>query len=116
MKDFYIARIVVGCLNRARETSTLAYVVMPDHVHWMLQLQSDKPLSAIVQAAKSASAHAINRRIGRQGCVWQSGFHDHAVRNHEALRALARYITANPLRAGIVKSVGDYPHWDAVWI
>ncbi len=29
---------------------------------------------------------------------------------------IARYIIANPLHAGLVKQVGDYPFWDAVWL
>ncbi|MFV3290267.1 transposase, partial [Pseudomonas sp. NY11955] len=29
---------------------------------------------------------------------------------------VARYIVANPIRAGLVSRVGDYPHWDAVWL
>ena len=32
------------------------------------------------------------------------------------LRDVARYIVANPLRAGLVERVGDYPYWDAVWL
>jgi putative transposase len=32
------------------------------------------------------------------------------------LRNLARYVVANPLRAGLVDSIRDYPHWDAVWL
>ena len=31
-------------------------------------------------------------------------------------RAAARYIVANPLRAGLVKQIGDYPLWDAIWL
>jgi len=38
------------------------------------------------------------------------------MRKEEDLQALARYIVANPLRAGLVKRVGDYPHWDAMWL
>ena len=34
----------------------------------------------------------------------------------EDLVAVARYIVANPVRAGLVKNVRDYPHWDAVWL
>jgi hypothetical protein len=37
------------------------------------------------------------------------------IRREEDLVSIARYIVANPLRAGIVKSVREYPHWDAVW-
>jgi hypothetical protein len=32
------------------------------------------------------------------------------------LLAMARYIVANPLRAGIAHSLADYPHWDAIWL
>jgi hypothetical protein len=30
--------------------------------------------------------------------------------------AVARYIIGNPVRAGIVTQVGDYPLWDAIWV
>jgi putative transposase len=56
----------------------------------------------------------------RAGCtphrLWQKGYHDRAIRREEDLLAVARYIVANPLRAGLVKRVGDYPLWDAVWL
>jgi hypothetical protein len=29
---------------------------------------------------------------------------------------MARYIIANPLRAGLVDRIGDYPLWDAMWL
>jgi hypothetical protein len=67
-------------------------------------------ISAIVGAVKAVTAH----RLG--GPVWQGGFRDHAVRHEEYLAALARYIVANPLRAGLVEPIGDYPHWDAAWL
>ena len=44
------------------------------------------------------------------------GLHDHAVRSDEDFRALARYVVANPLRAGLVSQIGDYPLWDAAWL
>ncbi len=48
--------------------------------------------------------------------VWQHGFFDRAVRRECNLIALSRYIVANPLRAGLVEEIGDYPLWDAVWM
>jgi hypothetical protein len=38
------------------------------------------------------------------------------LRRDEDLRAVARYVILNPVRAGLVQRVGDYPHWDAVWL
>jgi hypothetical protein len=50
------------------------------------------------------------------GNIWQRGFFDRAIRKDDDLLGIARYIVANPLRAGIVDSVGDYPLWDAMWL
>lgn len=95
--------------------STLAFVLMPDHLHWLVQLHGG-PLSDLARRFKSRSAAAINHANATPGVrLWQAGFHDHAVRDGQDIRALARYIVANPLRAGLADSVGDYPHWDAAW-
>ena len=65
---------------------------------------------------KGASARALNDRLGRHGALWQPGFYDHALRKDEDRLGTARYIVANPLRAGLVQRLGDYPHWDSVWL
>ncbi len=89
---------------------------MPDHVHWLLELAERGSLSSIVQQCKSVSAHGINKHLNRRGKVWQAGFHDHALRTEESLIAAARYIVANPIRAGLCDRIEEYPHWDAIWI
>ncbi|MCQ4307927.1 transposase [Pseudomonas stutzeri] len=93
----------------------LAWVVMPDHLHWLVQLEAGS-LNQLMQRLKSRSAIALNRLHGTRGAIWQKGYHDRAVRNEEDLRNVARYIVANPLRAGLVKRIGDYPFWDAAWL
>ena len=45
-----------------------------------------------------------------------SSHHDRAVRHDHDLRALARYVIGNPLRAGLCDRIGDYPFWDAAWL
>ncbi len=110
--DLGAARTLIHCLRGSDDqgrTETLAFVVMPDHLHWLFVLQSGT-LSDAMGAVKSVSAHQLGRRI------WQPGYYDHGVRTEEDLRTLARYIVANPLRAGLVGHLGDYPHWDAVWL
>jgi putative transposase len=115
--DIHLGRIVVNTLRKESEhTRTLAYVVMPDHLHWLVQLESDIRLGVLMQRVKSVSSHDINRHRNRKGPVWQPRYHDHAIRREEDIRALARYVIANPLRAGLVSSVGDYPLWDAAWL
>ena len=99
-----------------QEVTTLAFVVMPDHVHWLVQLGEGDDLASTINKMKSRSALKINRRLGRTGRVWQRGYFDRGIRSGEDLVAVARYIVANPLRAGIVADIGKYPHWDAVWV
>jgi REP element-mobilizing transposase RayT len=115
--NIFLGRIVVGTLiNESIRAKTLAYVVMPDHLHWLIQLEAGIPLGSVMQAVKSVSGHRINRYLGQKGRVWQSRYHDHAVRREEDIRALACYVIGNPLRAGLVNTINDYPLWDAIWL
>lgn len=96
-------------LQAEGKAETLCYVLMPDHLHWLMVLH-DGELSKIMQLLKGRTAHAIGHAL------WQDNYHDHAVRTEEDLHKLARYIVANPLRANLVEYIGDYPLWDAVWL
>ena len=117
--DFASARLLVAemrSLHEEERVSSLAWVIMPDHLHWLFQLGERETLSAIVKRIKARSAIAIGQLIGRGQPIWQRGYYDHAVRRDEDIQAMARYIVANPLRAGLVKHIGDYPLWDAIWL
>ena len=112
--DWCVGRLVARALA-CSPVNTLAWVLMPDHLHWLLQLR-DTTLGQVVGEMKSRSARSVNAGLARTGKVWQKGFHDHAVRAEENLREMARYVIANPLRAGLVNNIGDYPLWDACWL
>jgi putative transposase len=49
-------------------THTLAYVVMPDHLHWLVELKTGC-LSDVMRRIKSRSAIDINRRLGGKGKI-----------------------------------------------
>ena len=111
--DFRAARQLIRKLHHeahAPIATTLAYVVMPDHLHWLIQLGEVESLSRCVQRIKSMATHAIGPGL------WQRGFHDRAARQEDDLASMARYIVSNPVRAGLVSRVGAYPHWDAIWV
>lgn len=112
-------RLVVAEMRRLHDVGyveSLAWVLMPDQVHWLFQLGSKAPLSEVMKLFKARSARQINRLRVRQGAVRQKAFHDHALREEEDVRDVARYIVANPLRAHIVERLGDYSLWDATWL
>ena len=84
--NLYLGRIVVRVLHDPATTAcatTLAYVVMPDHLHWPLQLHSGSDLSEVVWAVKGRSSFEINRARGVRSRVWQPKFHDRALRSDE---------------------------------
>ena len=117
-QSWQTGRLLVAELRKAsehRQIESLAWVVMPDHLHWLM-IPADDPLEVLMRRVKSCSARSINSAKGTSGPVWQSGYHDHAMRRKEDLVTTARYIIANPLRAGIVKDVGDYPLWDCIYL
>lgn len=116
--DWQIGRQLVQVLRAADAaglSETLAFVVMPDHVHWLFGLGETAEISALMRLVKGQSSHRIGLVSGRHG-LWQKGFHDHAARRDEDVQAMARYVVANPLRAGLVKNLADYPLWDAIYL
>ena len=110
--DFYLARKIINTIKHSDTlgyTTTLAFVIMPDHIHWLIQLSDKVTLQQVIRSMKSQTAKMVGKPI------WQAGYYDHAIRKDEDVANIARYIIANPIRAGLVKKVGDYPHWDAVY-
>ena len=115
--DLYLGRYFIkAMMKESTSVETLAYVLMPDHFHWLLQCGEKGDICESIGRVKSISAHHINKRLGRSGKLWQDSFYDHACRKEDVLVPVARYIVANPLRAGLVNSLADYSFWDAVWI
>jgi len=115
--DFISARLLICSMMNLEQKGLLtsqAFVVMPDHIHWLVELK-DKSLSTIMNQLKGASARRIQQYRGSAGHLWQAGFHDHVLRRDEDLIAVGRYIVDNPVRAGLVTRAMDYPHWDAIW-
>jgi REP element-mobilizing transposase RayT len=117
--DLAAGRLLIGEMRRlhdAGEVQSLAFVVMPDHLHWLFVLGEGLKLSAVMHRLKGRSSFRLGRAFGLSGPLWQRAYHDHAVRGEEDVRRIARYIVANPLRRGLVDAIGDYGVWGAVWV
>ena len=87
-----------------------AYCFMPDHVHLLVQgTREDANRKSFLSRAKQYSGFYFRRETGRT--LWQRYGHERVLRNDEDTATAARYIINNPLRAGIVQDVRDYPFW-----
>jgi putative transposase len=112
-------QILLDEMNRstlAGSCVTLAYVIMPDHLHWLLELGEGCSLSQIIKRVKGSAARRINAVRLSTGRLWQPGFHDHAIRDYQAIEPIANYVLNNPVRAGLVKYPEDYPFKYSVWL
>jgi REP element-mobilizing transposase RayT len=117
--DFHVASEAVRAFHQPLvldDALLLAWVLMPDHVHWLLEMGRGMSMERVVARMKSASGVRANRVLSRAGPLWQPAFHDRALRREDDLRSVARYIVANPLRAGLVERIGDYPFWNCAWL
>ena len=94
----------------------LAWTLMPDHWHGLVELHPRDQLPSLIGRLKGLSAHHLRKAHSQLGWIWARAYHDHALRTEEDLVGAARYIAMNAVRAGIVQQVGQYPFWDAVWI
>ena len=117
-QDSILASILIEETKHQEDTGdciSLAFVAMPDHFHWLMQLTGTRTLQEIVGSLKGRSARRINLVRGSSTRVWEAGFHDHALRVEEAIENIANYLLLNPVRAGLVAEFDEYPHWYSVW-
>lgn len=76
-----------------------AFVVMPDHVRGILLLRrrSITPIGLVVRCFKFAAKKRINLLRGTPGeAVWQSRYHEQAIRDAKAMETMRRYVTTIP--------------------
>ena len=94
--------------RRARENFNVAlgrYVIMPDHVHLFVRGGRNFRLSSWIGGLKRAISVSL-----KSPTLWQPGFFDHILRTDESYAEKWNYVRENPVRAGLVKSVGDWPY------
>jgi REP-associated tyrosine transposase len=83
---------------------------MPDHAHLLVAGgDPDADFKRFARLAKQRSGWRYKRKRGQP--LWQEGYHERVLRADEDSPAVARYILGNPLRAGLVRAVEDYPFW-----
>jgi putative transposase len=88
--------------------AVLAYCFMPDHVHLLVQGQADpSDCRRFISRAKQLSGFHYKRRFGV--ALWQRYGYERTLRSEDTTLSVARYILENPVRAGLVERVEDYP-------
>ena len=91
----------------------LAWCVMPNHVHAMIETHEGFPLPAVLHSWKSFIANQANKLLGRHGEFWQREYSDRYIRNAEHYQQAVAYIEENPVKAGLVRLKTNWPRSSA---
>jgi len=85
------------------------FVVMPDHLHLLIEIDSEMTIEKAMQLVKGRFSYRLKQEYGVLGEVWQRGFSEKQVMDAEAMEKCREYIAHNPVKAGLVESVDEYP-------
>jgi REP element-mobilizing transposase RayT len=111
LRDPRIARIVEDALLHfdGVRYRLIAWVIMPNHVHVLIEVFEGYSLGRIVHSWKSYTANKANQILGRSGQFWFREYFDRYIRDERHLGNAVEYIHDNPVNAGLVKAPEDWP-------
>ena len=85
-----------------RRYELLAWVVMPNHVHVLVQTWQT-PLARVIQSWKRFVAREANKLLGREGAFWEREYWDTYMRDETQVAKARRYTERNPVKAKLVR-------------
>jgi REP element-mobilizing transposase RayT len=91
-----------------REYRLQAWVVMPNHVHLVVDVW-DVPLGKLINGWKGKCSREANNLLGRRGAFWQEDYYDTLVRDEAHLKRAIRYTEQNPTKAFLAKAAREWP-------
>jgi REP element-mobilizing transposase RayT len=87
----------------------IAWVIMPNHVHVLIEQMEGFRLDGILHAWKSFTANRINTLCGLRGKLWAREYYDRFIRDPAHFESAVAYIRNNPVKAGLVARAEDWP-------
>jgi REP element-mobilizing transposase RayT len=110
LRDERVAALVADALRHfdGERYRLPAGVVMPNHVHALVQPLPGFALEGILHSWKSFTAHAANKLLGRDGEFWQRESYDHWVRDEAEAAHYRRYIEDNPVAARLCARADEW--------
>ncbi len=115
--DYRVAQMVEDDLLSFDGTAfrLSAWVVMPNHIHFLGTRFETANLAGIMQSFKSLTSHKANKFLSRRGHFWMADYYDRYIRNADHFVNSIRYIENNPVKAGLCKRPEDWPFSSARW-
>jgi REP element-mobilizing transposase RayT len=110
LKDPVIASTVGNALKHFDGTRyrLLSWVIMPNHVHVLIEQMGGHPLGDVIHSWKSFTATTANKLLARKGAFWAPDYFDRYIRDQAHFDAAVHYIHENPVKAGLVPRAGEW--------
>lgn len=114
-----LLRAVVRKVKKAHPFTIHAFVVLPEHLHCVLELPAGdcdftlrwrlikSEFSKLLPLTERRSAVRVRR--GERG-IWQRRFWEHAIRDEADYNAHINYVHINPVKHGLVRCVKEWPY------
>jgi len=117
LKDPRIAETVQKALLKfdGQRYRMHAWVVMPNHVHVLFTPLENYSMSSILHSWKSFTANQANKMLERTGDFWHTDYFDRYIRNEEHYHTTVQYVESDPVRAGLCKTVHEWPFGSAAF-
>jgi putative transposase len=114
-----LLREAVRMVRAAHSFTIHAWVVLPDHLHCVIELPiGDADFALRWRLIKSHFSKLLPKtellsttrvRRGERG-IWQRRYWEHLIRDEKDFSAHIDYVHINPLKHGLVKKVSDWPY------
>ena len=91
--------------------SLIAFVIIPNHVHLLLQSDFGFDISTIMKGIKDVSAKKINQNNSTSGSIWLNESFDRIIRNDSELFEKLKYMLDNPVKWNLITNGWDYEGW-----
>jgi putative transposase len=90
----------------AHKARIYAYVLMPEHVHLLM---NEPPAILLGQFLKSLKQETSRKLKGEREHFWQARYYDRNIRGSDELSEVIHYIHQNPMKRGLACAPADYP-------
>lgn len=119
VRNIDLLRAIVAKVKRKHPFTIDAWVVLPDHMHCVIELpEGDDDFAKRIMLIKMLFSKGVPRKERRTNIrlkrrergIWQRRYWEHLIRNESDYRAHMDYVHINPLKHGLVKRVKDWPY------
>jgi putative DNA methylase len=110
LRDRRVSEVTRETLTKWNATRyrLMAWVIMPNHVHLLIEMLDEYSLSEVMHSIKSYTAHEANKILDRKGRFWSVESFDRYIRDARHFRNTVEYIENNPVKAGLCERAEDW--------